>query len=254
MKRLSKTLLPFLFLGLIFTQCKEDEPEVQQGEINFTTTVDVVAGQTAASIGDTLVLATGYDFNLKKFKLYLSNITLIDSEGGEHMIEDIMLADVGDPVTGQFKASVEAKTFTAIRYGYGLDSIQNDEDPEDFPREHPLSSFNQMYWSMLKYRFAILEGRSNVHDSLGNPSDMLHAYHPGTDPLYRVVTHPLNFQLAGGDSQTIDLLIHFEELFTHGDGIDLRTEPQTHSEPVDIHIARKFMDNLAATAEIRLLN
>ena len=174
-------------------------------------------------------------------------------------MEDILLADVGNSNTGAFSAQVKPGNYTSLRLGFGLDPQQNDQDPESFPQDHPLSSYNQMYWTMLKYRFAILEGRSDYTGQLnGDTSDVLNAYHPGLDSLYKVVTYPINLELKDGNVQSINLQVVFDELFSAGEGIDLRNEPQTHSEmgsatvPGDFHIAKKFMDNLAETARIEI--
>ena len=50
-----------------------------------------------------------------------------------------------------------------------------------------------------------------------------------------------------------------DEIFSRGDGIDMRTEPQSHSEigdslnPGDFDIARKFMENLSASGRLEVL-
>lgn len=257
MKTTLQSILFLLVLGFLVSNCEDkDQDTPSTGTVNFKTSVLLSDGSQTYQIGDTLRMNTGYDFNLKKFKLYLSHITLIGANG-ETEIEDILLADVGDAATGAFSKTVDAGKYTAVRLGYGLDPQQNDQDPESFPREHPLSSYNQMYWTMLKYRFAILEGRSDNTGMLnGDTSDILNAYHPGLDSLYKVVTYPVDFNLGEGQTQEIDLQIFVDLLFSAGEGIDMRTEPQTHSEmgsptvPGDFYIAKKFMDNLEETAAL----
>ncbi|QNR23799.1 MbnP family protein [Croceimicrobium hydrocarbonivorans] len=261
MKTSIKTILTLLVLAFIITNCKDDEDgkTTPAATVNFQTEIVLSdGGSTKYHIGDTLRMSTGYDFNLKKFKLYLSHITLV-SASSETEMEDILLADVGNSNTGAFSARVKPGTYTSLRLGFGLDPEQNDKDPESFPQDHPLSSYNQMYWTMLKYRFAILEGRSDYTGQLnGDTSDVLNAYHPGLDSLYKVVTYPINLVLKDGNVQAINLQVVFDELFSAGEGIDLRNEPQTHSEmgsatvPGDFHIAKKFMDNLAETARIEI--
>lgn len=230
-----------------------------EATLSFQTKIGLSDSSADFEIGDTLRLSTGYDLNLKKFKLYLSNVRLTNSTGSTVELEDILLADVGDPSTGAFSVKVPLGTYNQLSLGFGLDADQNNQIPENFDREHPLSSFNQMYWSMLKYRFAILEGRSDDWGQLdGDTSDILNAYHPGTDSLYRVVNYPINLKLEEGQSKAIELWVILDQIFAAGEGIDLRTEPQSHSElgtpaiPGDFYIAKKFMDNLAETAEIRL--
>ena len=256
MKSLKPTLL-LLILALSFSQCRKDRNSAK-ANIQFETALAINNGATSVSIGDTLVMNTGYDFNLKKFKLYLSNITLIGAE--DQVIRKIFLADVGDPLSGQFSKEIEIGNCSAVRLGFGLDPIQNDKNPEDFPDEHPLSSYNQMYWTMLKYRFAIMEGRSDINGALnGDTTDILNAYHPGLDSLYQVVEYPLDLKINENGNYRIRLSIMVDEIFSRGDGIDMRTEPQSHSEigdslnPGDFDIARKFMENLSASGRLEIL-
>ncbi len=254
MKSLKSYTLIFLSLLLVYS-CEKDKPESDRGLLRFETTMTAGDQATKVSIGDTIEIGN-YDLNLKKFKLYLSDITLRRADGTEKEIMDILLADVGDRETGQFTLELPADEFTEIYIGFGLNPEQNNSIPESFEREHPLSSFNQMYWTMLKYRFAILEGRSNLIDSLGSASDKLNAYHPGADTLYRSNVYPLNLKLSENGSQTISLNIDLYELFNGNEKLDLLAEPQTHSEPsdsADFSRATKFMDNLKDCATITLL-
>ncbi len=258
MKKYLHTVLIVLSLLFIATNCRKSKEEEKQASLKFSTALAIDQGATTAQIGDTLYMNTGYDFNLKKFKLYLSNITLVGDKGRVE-IKDILLADVGDSETGAFMVDIEADTYRTLELGFGLDADQNNSNPESFPDEHPLSSYNQMYWTMLKYRFAILEGRSDNSGQLnGDSTDILNAYHPGLDSLYQVKSYPLNLQVSEGASYQIELVVFVDELFSHGEGIDMRNEPQTHSEvgdslnPGDFDIARRFMENLSATAKLEI--
>lgn len=250
----------FLSLALFLGACNKDDDskDTKEGSITFQTKMALSDGGDSYQIGDTLSMNTGYDFNVKKFKLYLSNVTLVGADG-EQEIKDILLADVGDLNTGAFNATVPEGNYSQLRLGFGLDAEQNNQNPEDFEREHPLSSWNQMYWTMLKYRFAILEGRSDHTGALnGDTTDILNAYHPGLDSLYRVVNYPINLEVSADGTYQVNLVVNIDELFSAGEGIDMREEPQTHSElgsssfPGDFHIAKKFMDNLAETARLEI--
>ena len=252
--------ITFLVLaaGLVLSGCRKDSES--QGNTSALDLATVLENQgQPAAINDTLRLSNGRDFVLRKFKLYLSNINLVKVNGSKTKLSDVFLADVGDANTGRIRISEisSEENYQSIEFGLGLDSVQNDSDPTSFPLEHPLSTFNQMYWSMLKYRFAIVEGRSNVADSLGNTqSDVLHAYHPGTDPLYKEVTLPLpqgfNQQLDNSNSPNLKIVVDIDQLFTNAPAIDMVNEPQTHSEPVDIATAIKFMNNLQAAVKLEL--
>lgn len=259
MKITLQNILPFFLALLLLASCEEENKDSLKGTVFFQTKIGLSDHSGDFVIGDTLRLSTGYDFNLKKFKLYLSHITLSNEAGEQVELEDILLADVGDANTGGFTALVPSANYNRLSLGFGLDEDQNNQLPENFDREHPLSSFNQMYWSMLKYRFAILEGRSDDWGQLnGDGSDILNAYHPGSDSLYREVTYPISLKIEEGRTKAIELWVILDQIFAAGEGIDLRSEPQSHSElgtpsvPGDFYIAKKFMDNLAQSSEIRL--
>lgn len=248
--QISLIALALTFLALNCNKKEDDKPQTALGQVQFSTQAYIQTDRPVFE-RDTFAINSERDFVLQKFKLYLSNVYLVDENGGRELLIDILLADVGDEVTGGFSAQVKTGRYVALEMGLGLDSIQNDKNPEDFPRDHPLSSWNQMYWSMLKYRFVILEGRSAATGQLGGMDDMLHAYHPGTDPLYHVISRPIDLLVSENGQSQLELAVHLDQIFSHGEGIDLLTEPQTHSEPVDIHVAIKFMDHLAATVEVK---
>lgn len=258
MKRIFNIGLIILSLAFIVSNCRKSDDSEKEATLKFSTALAIDQGATTVTIGDTLVMNTGYDFNLKKFKLYLSNITLLGANNDPEIM-DIILADVGDSETGAFTVKVKPGNYSSVRLGIGLDPIQNDSDPESFPDEHPLSSYNQMYWTMLKYRFAILEGRSDNTGQLnGDTTDILNAYHPGLDSLYSVNTYPINLTVEENENYELVFTVFVDEIFSHGSGIDMRTEPQSHSEigdslnPGDFDIARRFMENLSATASLEI--
>jgi len=229
---------------------EEDKPDLKTVEIS---TVLEANGQ-AAKIGDTILLTNGRDFRLTKFRIYLSNVNLVKPNGDKTEITEVALTDVGDDQTGSFSATIEPSDYSSIEIDLGLNPVLNDSDPTSFPIEHPLSTFNQMYWTMTKYRFLILEGRSNVKDSLGGPTDVLHAYHPGTDPAFRQVSFPLNSNFnskLNSGKVNLEVVFDVDAIFNTAPAIDMVAEPQTHSEPIDIAIALKMMDNLEANIKLR---
>ncbi len=249
------SLFPFLFFALFlaaFAGCQKEEDPQQTEDPRASLAFETVLlnqGQEIA-IGDTLMLSNGHLFNLKKFKLYLSHITLIDEVGRREQLREVVLVDVGDENTGAFNLRLPKAKYASMEMGLGLDSVLNNSDPTAFDNDHPLSSWQQTYWTMLKYRFAILEGRSNPNGSFDPASDILHAYHPGTDPLFRTLQKNLSLDLDQFNQGKIQLRIDLDDLFNHPPAIDMVNEPQTHSEPIDIETARKMMNNLQATAQV----
>lgn len=249
-----KTVKLALFgLLLVALGCKEEDKNGSENgdddiKVHFKTALQNRG--TPLSIGDTVTMQDGTIFNVKKFKLYLSHLSLVSASGDTVLLNEVLLADVGDPATGAFRTTVPAANYVAVLVNFGLDPILNDSDPTGFPNEHPLSTYQAMYWSMLKYRFAIIEGRSNASGQFDPASDALNAYHPGTDPLYRQRIYEISMPNANTDLD-FTLEIDLDGIFYRsGNSIDLQSENQTHSEPVDIDIAIRLMNNLAATTRL----
>jgi hypothetical protein len=246
-----------MLILLVFTvaSCREED-DSNKGNNSKTVEINTVLESNGQpiNIGETITLSNGRDFRLTKFRIYLSNINLVKANGDKTPITEVALTDVGDESTGSFSTAIEAGNYNSVEIDLGLNPVLNDSDPTSFPTDHPLSTFNQMYWSMLKYRFLILEGRSNISGTLGSNDDVLHAYHPGTNPSFRQVSFNLDSSFSdklNSGNVNLELVFDLDEIFTTEPAIDMVAEPQTHSEPVDIAIAVKMMNNLAATLKLR---
>lgn len=205
--------------------------------------------------GDTVRLSSGIDFAVSKYRFYLSNLKLTHQDGRTFTFRNVYLGDIADSSVQRFLDSVPLGTFRQMSLGLGLDPVTNNALPESFPADHPLSTFNQMYWTMLKYRFAILEGRANSRGNLGSSTDALIAYHPGTDPLYREYSQAINWKL---DNTNQRLLLQIETSLdaliqgsSPANAIDLLNEPQSHSDAATLSIAEKYMDNWLTALSLR---
>jgi hypothetical protein len=160
----------------------------------------------------------------------------------------LRLEEGGNPL---FTGTLKPGLYTNISLGLGVDSVQNESDPTSFSQDHPLAAYQQTYWTMLKYRFAIIEGRSNESGSLGSSNDILNAYHPGTNPLYQRIEEDFSFRVPGESNvPQLRLVLDIDSLFDGPHRIDFRTQPQTHSDTATIEIARNLMENMAAGARI----
>lgn len=244
-----KNLLFLLSLVLVVgTSCKEDKKELGEGMLKVST--ELYNGNERVSIDDTVALTDEYNFYLSLFRLYLAQVEIKGNEGTK-LISAIELVDPAGN-NNSFSAKIAEGDYDTFELGYGVDAIQNDMDPGSFDNAHPLSSYQSMYWSMLKYRFAKFEGKAKSRTS--GVDNIFIAYHPGTDDLYEKKSYPLNVKIRNGVTTEIKLRMDINA-FMDGPGgkIDMATEPQTHSEPSDIHIARKFMENVAASAKVSVV-
>jgi len=256
------TLFTILLLSLGLSSCEEESPVGG----NETTPLQAAAALqvehrlvaptgNVISPGDTVRLTNGIDFAVSKYRFYLSNLKLTHQDGRTFTFRDVYLGDIADSSVQRFLDSVPLGTFRQMSLGLGLDPVTNNALPESFQADHPLSTFNQMYWTMLKYRFAILEGRANNRGNLGSSTDALIAYHPGTDPLYREYSQAINWKL---DDTNQRLLIQIEtdlDALIQGsqsaNAIDLLNEPQSHSDAATLSIAEKYMDNWLTALSLR---
>jgi hypothetical protein len=245
MKKLIVLIAAVLFTA---TACEEDNKESKEGMVKLS--VELYNGTERVMIDDTVSLQD-YNFYISLFRLYLAEIQ-ISGSGSNHEISSIELVDPASTDANSFSAAVPEGDYSSLELGFGVDAVQNDMDPGSFPNEHPLSSYQSMYWSMLKYRFAKFEGFADDRSTPQNDNIGI-AYHPGTDALYHKESYPLDIKVRDGQTTEIMMRMDINDLLDGPGGkIDFALEPQTHSEPSDIHIAIKFMDNLAAAANVSL--
>jgi hypothetical protein len=244
--------LIILIASILFTStaCKEENVESREGRLKVN--VELYNGPERVMIDDTVKMQD-YNFYLSLFRLYLAEIEITNAAGTRE-ISSIELVDPASTNANSFSAKVREGDYTSFALGFGVDPVQNDMDPGSFPNEHPLSSYQSMYWSMLKYRFAKFEGFA---DSSATPINENYgiAYHPGTNPLYRKKSYDLDIKVRDGQTTEILMAMDINDIMDGPGGkIDFANEPQTHSEPSDIQIAIKFMDNIAAAAKVSRSN
>ncbi len=240
---------PFSFLlvlMLLISSCKNDKKELKEGVLKVS--VELYNGNERVSINDTVRLTDEYDFFISLFRLYLAEVEVRDNTGS-YEVSSIELVDPASDLDNSFSAEILVGDYNSLELGFGVDPLQNDMDPGSFPNEHPLSSYQSMYWSMLKYRFAKFEGKAKSR--LTGQDNIFVAYHPGLDSLYQKKNFDLSFSVSETATTQLVLSIDLNEILDGPAGkIDLATEPQTHSTPADFDIARKFMVNLAASAKL----
>lgn len=243
-----KKLFSFGLLLLVFTitfSCEKDE-DPSKGKLVFK--VNLTNGQTVVGQNQVVSLSNVKDLNISLFRLYFSSISLQNATN-EIVIKDVALLDPGVEGENSFTVELEDASFTNINFGLGLNAVQNAKNPGDFANDDPLSTYQSMYWSMLKYRFAKFEGKANETGKLGSGNDVSIAYHPGTDSIFQQLSLPINITVKEETTKTININIDLETMFVTFDPIDLldETQTQTHSTPADIHVAKKFMENLKAS-------
>ena len=255
-------IAPLLFASMfLFTSCDDDKENTtpdKPEEMKASTQVELHLYQgdklNKVDLGDTVSLPNGLDFHLTKMRFYLSNMVLTDEEGRETEFRKVYLADFERGETTGFDDTISVRNYEKISFVLGLDPVLNDKNPEDFPQAHPLSTYNQMYWSMLKYRFAIFEGKADTQGNIGGTDDIPVAYHAGTDALYRVYEQSLEADLPSESAGLIiNIYLDINTLILGENGnntIDLMNNNQSHSTTADIDIVTKYMDNWKAATSV----
>ncbi len=247
MKTLIKSSL-LLASIVFFTSCEDDVKKTYEKKAEFS--VSLESNSIPANLHDTVDFSAEYRLYLSTFKAYLSNITLIEEGGKEVLIKDIALISLDHDQTSRFTVNLPSGKYTKMRIGIGLDPEQNDSDPNSFTdNNNPLSSYQGMYWSMVKYRFVVLEGLAIARkDTVNIPF----AYHTGTDPLYQVITFDTDVNASSSAlGYSFNLSIDLNTLFDGPAGkIDIATQSFTHSEGPSLAIAATFMENLKAAIHL----
>lgn len=246
-----------LAIALLFTlqSCEEDKDDTIVGNRSLKVRVHLVQGDTEISLSDTVTLNNNYDVVLDLFRVYVSNFILVKSDNSEMELSTLALINPGDDIFNEFTLPLPQGEYKSLKFAIGLDATTNDSDPSSFSNDNPLSSYQSMYWSMLKYRFAKVEGRANLSGSLGSSSDILIAYHPGRDEAYRTKTHafPITVDNLKSHSYTMDMYFDINDIFVDGIGgsIDFTTESQTHSTLSEMPLTNKIMDNLKSSNSVQ---
>lgn len=239
------TLAFLLGVALIIGCNKEtDNPPVEDPKGNLDIALTLSNAGVPVGLNEEVTLASGYKVNLSNMRIYISSIKGIKANGDEVDFKDVALLDLKE-LRGT-SMQVKAQQYTGLKIGLGLNPALNSSEPSTFVDENPLSSFQGMYWSMLKYRFAVIEGRVN---SVSNPlaTDELFTYHTGTDAAYRETSINYSFDVSEDQLSTtvLTLTVELDELF-NGNGGDLEptTNNSTHSQPSEMGLTNKIMDNL----------
>lgn len=263
MKRLSYLLSSAMFVSIILIQtgCKTDDPFVPADEMaTFNLNVYAQVDDEDLLLDNIYQDPSSYRYQPNLLKIYLSNITLVKSDGTEELIEDVALLDwagnnAGEPETISIK--LEPGNYNGIRFWLGVDQTLNDLGPNDYEPAHPLSLFQGTYWTWnTGYRFVMLEGRI---DTLPNgsgtiPSNSNFQIHLGTNFLYREVdlsNAQQNFELTAGNTTSYDLNLDINKMFTNGqETLKLIDQPYNHTTG-DTATAMKYTVNLTKAFSLR---
>ena len=236
-----------LLLTTALSSCDDPETVAENVNLSFKATV----GDDALVMNTLYTGPDGREFKMENLQFYASDISLIDADGGEHFVKDVLFADYTNGST-DFTLDVPAGEYTQIKFALGLSEELNGSDPSAFSNDHPLSYEPGMYWSWaLKYIFVKFEGK--VDTSLAGTGAFYQpfVYHLGFANQYRMITKDIEggFVTDKGDlaGKTLSISVNVPEFFTAIHSVDYLTQTRTHE---DNALAGQLMDNLSSAIRV----
>jgi hypothetical protein len=201
----------FLVAGMIvfFSACKKDDEAlptpVPPNNLNFSLSYEV-DGQ--AAVADTILYTTdaGYPYSVVSLRYYLSEITLIKSDGTPVAIKAYHYASLTDATTKTFSISAPPQgSYKGISFNIGIDSVHNVADGL------PINNANiDMIWPEPMgggYHFMKFEGYYT--DSTGTYG---YAMHLGNNANIVTIALDTNFTIGTGDL-SMPLIMNLNEWF-----------------------------------------
>lgn len=226
---------------LVVAGCDANDPAPTTADIGLD--VEALVGTSPFVAGQTFTLPDGRAASLATARLYLSDLTLLHSDGREVLLTT-------DPVTVQARAedgtdvshavteryvlvkadegrapvavgTIPAGAYTGMRFTLGVNGMDNRINITDLPEGHPLS-YTEMFWSWNSgYIFARLDGQLDITGD-GVPDPTVGApgsadsgqwrLHVGQTPNARTVTLNTAFEIEGGERQDLHLQVDLARL------------------------------------------
>ncbi len=214
-------------LLITFIQCKKNTD-------NLELSLDLKVNKEKLELGKTYKDYEDRNILFNAFKLYFSDIEISDNNSSFE--KDVLLFVAEKNMLSYPLVGPSLSNNKVIKAKLGLDTLYNNQNPIKFPNEHPLSLDQNTYWSMLKYRFLVVEGRIDTSASKDKAPNFPFTYHIGRDTMLRSFSFALN-------DKNVSLPIEILDIFR---GIDMTTHFDNHSEtPAEIEKGVLIMDNLA---------
>lgn len=223
---MNKNVLILMFCAISLFSCKKEVDDVQ---------VNIVIENSPN------VTSVNRSYTIDETRFYLSNFKLLDANGNAFNIKDILLVKSGNDNTFTFKAP--SGSYIKFSYSFGLDKVTNNSNPISFDDANPLSTKQDMYWAMLKYRFIVTEGKLDSSIAKDKTPTQPFSMHLGSDTLYRVIeTDVLNKPITKGS--VITITVNMNKIFVLDNNTFNITNFSNHSEAADIPKAITIVDSL----------
>lgn len=185
------------------------------------------------------------DIKFEIFQFYLSDITIVNSDGDERLVSEIELFRFDATGNSSLAFEVPHGEYETIKFGIGVKKELNEADPANYAIEgHPLNTIENTYWGWAgMYRFITSEGR---YDSdLDGTFDGTFAYHTGREVSYRTASIDHSFEISKKEGNTLTFNVDlYELLHKSGNEVDVQTEPYYHGSTENESITVRVSDNM----------
>lgn len=188
---------------------------------------------------------------VETFKVYLTNIQ-VESQGNILGQKEVALLDFSlndKSITFECDPGTIDKLNFSVGLSQELNGTNNpDFNPAAFENSHPMSIYNNMYWSWASgYIFLKLEARIDTTAGQNANPNYTCFYHCGLDTLKRNYSiNGLNAQVENGSTTVIELAFEFNDIFNNnGNTINMVDDYFTHTSD-NIELARRVIENFGA--------
>ena len=235
---------------LLFTSCKKDKSEepTPSTEQNLTMHLHSNVGTHTANYDSTFINSAGQRFTIEDYRMYISNVVLIKSDGSELPITGKIF--LTNPEIDEYELGmVPVGNYKGFRFIVGLDSTINHSDPSTYPSSNPLSvQTPSIHWSWNSgYIFWKVEGKVDTTVAQTGPVNVDYLYHIGMDEFKRTIDFSTDaFSVNSGQDQVIHLNFDLAAALIN---VDMTSELMTHTMD-NMMLATKIADSWQSAFEV----
>lgn len=210
-------LLAILCMIALFSCQKEVHNDLSKGkaDIHFTN----VVGTKPVSFNTPYFTHKGEDFTVTKLKYYITNITLVDSAGQNHLIPDsYFLVDQEIPASLTIPLQTDEARYKGIQFLIGVDSTRNVSGAQSGALDPALD----MFWTWnTGYIMAKMEGTSSRSTLPNNRLEYHIGGFQGSEKVLRTVYLPFGQNYSISSDHTLNINIRADILAWFDGAYDL---------------------------------
>ncbi len=249
-----------ILVVLFAFSCSKDAP-VPPDEVDENGTLELLFEPTMNGApyqpNQVFIGPNGLRMNMETFKFYLSDIWLLN-DNDSLLASDIELADMNTSNGKSLQFRLKPGSYTAMRIGIGVTPALNGTNDPDFNEaqfsiDHPLSIYNNMYWTWATgYIFAKLEGKLDTSSAQNQTPTFTWFYHSGMDTTYtKRKFENLDFSIEKGKTTTLKVGLEVNQIFVEdGDTLNMVDSYFTHTTD-NLPLARRIIEGLGKALVIQ---